>query len=36
MKTRIPKRTFYAYGGLANPRHFRKMVRGSWTYWRML
>lgn len=33
-RTRISKRTFQAEGGLANPRLFRRMRSGAWTYWR--
>lgn len=32
--TPISKREFYADGGLANPRLFRIMWRGSWRYYR--
>lgn len=32
-KTKISKRDFYELGGLANPRLFRKMRGGAWTYW---
>lgn len=30
----ITKAVFYAECGLANPKFFRKMCRGAWTYWR--
>lgn len=30
---RISKADFYGYGGFANPRLFRKMRGGAWTYW---
>lgn len=33
LKTRISKDMFYRRGGLANPKHFRKMVGGAWAYW---
>lgn len=32
---RISKRAFYNDGGFSNPRHFRKMCSGSWTYWEL-
>ena len=36
MKARVSKRSFYHYGGLANPNQYRKMWGGAWTYWRIL
>lgn len=30
---RMTRRVFYANGGFANPRQFRKMRGGAWTYW---
>ena len=35
-RTKISRRSFYANGGLSNPRHFRKGTRSGWTYWRLL
>lgn len=32
---RIGKGEFYANGGFAHPRQYRKMRGGAWTYWRM-
>lgn len=34
-KTRISKRDFYKEGGLSNPRLFRKMLGGAWSYWKV-
>ena len=31
--TRLSKEQFYANGGFSNPRQFRKMIGGVWTYW---
>lgn len=31
--TRLSKKQFYIAGGLANPRHFRRMRGHAWTYW---
>ena len=33
--TRIRKGTFIAHGGLSNPKLFRRMRGGIWTYWRI-
>lgn len=30
---KMTKRTFYACGGFSNPRLYRKMRGGAWTYW---
>lgn len=30
---RIRKRTWYLNGGFSNPRQYRRMVGGVWTYW---
>ena len=30
---RLSKAQFYRYGGFANPRQFRRMRGGAWTYW---
>ena len=35
MKTRIAKTLFYKSGGFANPKNFRKMIGGCWSYWRL-
>ena len=32
---RISKGTWARYGGLENPRLFRRMRSGVWTYWSM-
>ena len=33
--TRITKKQWIAEGGLSNPKLFRKMVGGAWSYWRL-
>lgn len=33
MPYRITKTQFYAGGGLGNPKQFRRMVGGYWTYY---
>lgn len=35
-KARISKGAFYRGGGFSNPRLFRKMWGGAWTYWVVL
>ena len=34
-RTRITKREWYALGGFANSKLFRKQVRGAWHYYKL-
>lgn len=36
MYRQITKESFYRGGGFSNPRQFRKMQGGEWTYWEIL
>lgn len=34
-REQLSRRNFYALGGPANQRLFRRARRGVWTYWRL-